>query len=259
MNAVNAVLQRFELTGKVAMVTGASRGLGKAIAIGLADAGADVVVTSRSLESCREVAREIEGRGRRALALACDVSQWADVDRLVAETIGHFGHCDVLVNNAGVVQKMTPLTHTSEEMFDRIYGINTKGPMHLAARLAEHMASRGGGAIVNIVTMGALRSAGHLGLYCSSKAAMVALTRSMADEWAPQGIRVNAIAPGPFLTEMLDELETETPGFIKYSEAVTMLKRAARPDEIIGPVLFLASDASSYVTGQTLSVCGGAI
>ena len=123
---MNAVLQRFELTGKVALVTGASRGLGKAIAIGLADAGADIVVTSRSLESCQEIAREIEARGRRALAVACDVGRWADSDRLVAQVIEHFGHCDVLVNNAGVIQKMTPLAQTSEEMFDRIYGINTK-------------------------------------------------------------------------------------------------------------------------------------
>lgn len=236
---------------KIAVVTGASSGIGQATARRLAAEGYRVVAAARRRDRLDKLAAEVPG----VRPVTLDVTDQASVDALAAAV----PRCDVLVNNAGVVQTMTPLAQTSEEMFDRIYGINTKGPMHLAASLAQHMARNGGGTIVNIVTMGALRPAGHLGMYCSSKAAMVALTRSMADEWAASGIRVNAIAPGPFLTEMLDELEAGTPGFIKYSEAVTMLKRAAQPDEIIGPVLFLASEASSYVTGQTLSVCGGAI
>lgn len=256
---MNTTQQLFDLTGKVALVTGSSRGLGKAIALGFAAAGADVIVTSRTLPSLQEVAGQIEALGRRSLAVACDVSRWAEVERLVAAVYEKFGRCDVLVNNAGIVQTMTPLTQTSEEMFDHFYGVNTKGPMHLAAAVAKHMIPAGGGTIVNIVTMGGLRPAGHLALYCSSKAALIALTRSMADEWASQGIRVNAIAPGPFLTDMMEDLEHQSPGFIKYSEDVTMLKRAGHADEIVGPAIFLASQASSYMTGQTISVCGGAI
>lgn len=256
---MNTTQQLFDLTGKVALVTGGSRGLGKAIALGFATAGADVIVTSRTLPSLQEVAGQIEAMGRRSLAVACDVGQWAEVDRLVDTVYEKFGRCDVLVNNAGIVQTMTPLTQTSEEMFDRFYGVNTKGPMHLAAAVANRMIPAGGGSIVNIVTMGGLRPAGYLALYCSSKAALIALTRSMADEWAPQGVRVNGIAPGPFLTEMMEDLEHQSPGFIKYSEEVTMLKRAGQPEEIVGPAVFLASQASSYMTGQTISVCGGAI
>ena len=256
---MNTTQQLFDLSGKLALVTGGSRGLGKAIALGFAAAGADVVVTSRSLPALQEVTREIEAMGRRALAIASDVGEWAEVERLVETVYEKFGRCDVLVNNAGIVQTMTPLTQTSEEMFDRFFGVNTKGPMHLAAAVAKRMIPAGGGSIVNIATMGGLRPAGQLALYCSSKAALIALTRSMADEWASQGIRVNAIAPGPFLTEMMTDLEKQNPGFIKYAESVTMLRRAAEPQEIVGPALFLASQASSYVTGQTLSVCGGAI
>ncbi|MBK6278218.1 MAG: SDR family oxidoreductase [Gammaproteobacteria bacterium] len=251
--------EMFDLGGKVAIVTGASRGLGKAIALGLARAGADLVVTSRTLDACEDTAGEIEALGRRARAIACDVGQWLQIDRLVEMAYAGFGRCDVLVNNAGVTQTMLPLTQTTEAMFDRIYGVNTKGPMHLAALVAERMGRSGGGTIVNIATMGALRSPGHIAMYCSSKAALIALTRSMADEWAPLGIRVNAIAPGPFMTGMLDDLAAQTPGFLEYSEGVTMLKRSARPEEIVGPVLFFASEASSFVTGQTLAVCGGAI
>lgn len=251
--------EMFDLSGRIALVTGASRGLGRAIAVGLAAAGADLIVSSRSREACAEVAREVEALGRRVLAVACDVGQWTQVDALVDAAYAAFDRCDILVNNAGVTQQMTPLIQTTEEMFDRIYGINTKGPMHLSALVAARMAGSGGGTIVNIATMGALRSPGSLAMYTSSKAALVALTRSMADEWAASGIRVNAIAPGPFATDMLDDLASQMQGFLEYSEGVTMLKRSARPEEIVGPVLFLASEASSFVTGQTLAVCGGAI
>ncbi|HND14788.1 MAG TPA: glucose 1-dehydrogenase [Pseudomonadales bacterium] len=249
----------FDLSGKVALVTGASRGLGRAIALGLAAAGADVVAVSRTRDACTEVAREIGSLGRRALALGCDIGNWQQVEALVESAYAAFGRCDVLVNNAGVTQQMMPLTQTTEQMFDHIYGTNTKGPMHLSALIAARMADSGGGTIVNIVTMGALRSSGQLALYTSSKAAMVALTRSMADEWASAGIRVNAIAPGPFKTDMLDDLAGQMQGFLEYSEGVTMLKRSGRAEEIVGPVLFFASSASSFVTGQTLAVCGGAI
>ena len=256
---MNSSLQMFDLTGKVAIVTGGSRGLGKAIALGFAAAGADIVVTSRSLSACQEVVSQIETMGRKALAVACDVGQWKQVDLLADATYKHFGRCDILINNAGIVQDLIPLAQTSEEMFDHFYQVNTKGPMHLATLVAQRMGQSGGGTIVNMVTMGALRPCGQLAMYCSSKAATIALTRSMADEWAPLGVRVNAIAPGPFKTEMLDELEAASPGFIKYSADFTMLKRVAQAEEIVGPALFLASKASSFVTGQTLSVCGGGI
>jgi NAD(P)-dependent dehydrogenase (short-subunit alcohol dehydrogenase family) len=248
----------FDLTGRVAIVTGASRGLGKAIALGLGRAGSDVVVASRSLSACEEVAKEIASFGRQALAVACDMAKWDDIAALVEETYGRFEHCDVLVNNAGVTQSPLPLTETTSEFFDELYEVNVKGPMRLASLVAPRMSEAGGGSIVNVITMGALKPGGYLGMYCSSKAAMHALTRVMAEEWAPLAVRVNAIAPGPFMTDMLRKLEKATPGFIEHSADVTLQKRVADPEEIVGAVLFLASDASTYVTAQTLSVCGGA-
>ena len=250
--------QLFDLTGRIAIVTGASRGLGKAIALGLARAGADVVVASRTLSDCEAVAGEIEALGRRALAVACDMGRLDEIDRLVERAYERFGRCDVLVNNAGVTQAPLPLTETSGEFFDALYAVNVKGPMHLASRVAPRMGEAGGGAIVNVVTMGAIKPGGYLGVYCSSKAALKALVRVMAEEWAPLGVRVNAVAPGPFLPDMLHALEKSSPGFIEHSADVTLQKRVADPQEIVGPVLFLASDAASFVTAQTLSVCGGA-
>jgi len=249
----------FDLSGKIAIVTGGSQGLGRALCLGLAQAGADIVVASRRLEVCQDVAGQVEALGRRALPVACDMARWDEIDQLVERCFEHFGRCDVLVNNAGVTQAPTPMLEISGELFDDLYGINAKGPMHLACRVAPRMAEQGGGAIVNVITMGALRPGGYLSTYCSSKAALKALTRCMAEEWAPMGVRVNAVAPGPFQTEMLDDLERAVPGFIEGSADVTMLKRVAEPAEIVGPVVFLASEAASYVTAQTLSVCGGAI
>ncbi len=249
----------FDLGGKIAIVTGGSRGLGRALCLGLAEAGADVVVASRNLGACTEVASEVEKLGRRALPVACDMERFEDIDQLAKRCFEHFGRCDVLVNNAGVSHAPNPLLETQRELVDKIYDINVKGPMHLACQVAPQMAEHGGGAIVNIATMGALRPGGYLAAYCSSKAALVALTRCMAEEWAPMGVRVNAVAPGPFRTDMLGDLERAVPGFGELSADVTMQKRVAEPEEIVGPVVFLASEAASYVTAQTLSVCGGAI
>ena len=247
----------FDLAGKVAIVTGGSRGLGKAIALGFARAGADLVVASRTLAACEAVAKQIEALGRRGLPVACDMSRWSDVDALVERSYERFGRCDVLVNNAGVTQAPLPLVATTGEFFDEIYAVNVKGPMHLAALVAPRMGQAGGGSIINVITVGALKPGGYLGMYCSSKAAMRALTRVMAEEWAPLRVRVNAIAPGPFATDMMDDLEKGTPGFWQMSAESTLQKRVADPEEIVGTALYLASDASSFVTSETLSVSGG--
>lgn len=249
----------FDLSGKVCLVTGANRGLGRAVAVGLAGAGGDVVIACRDEASGAPVAREVEALGRRALTVPCDIGRWPDIDALVNRTYEAFGRCDVLVNNAGITHDPLPLANVDEAMFDRYYQINTKGPMHLAATVAQRMAQGGGGSIVNIVTFGAVKAGGYLSMYCSSKAAMRSLSRTMAEEWAPMGIRVNAIAPGPFMTDMLSGLAKNTEGFMDFAVQTTLLKRAAQPHEIVGPVVFLASDAASYVTGQTLAVCGGGL
>ena len=247
----------FDLTGKTALVTGANRGLGKAIALGLAQAGADVGVCCRS-PSGQDVVEKIVKLGRRSIALNCDVSDWAQIEAMVDDFYGKWGRCDILVNNAGITQDPLPLADTTEKMFDHFFQVNAKGPMHLANQVARRMAKSGGGSVINISTMGALKPAGDLAMYCGSKAALLSLSRSMAEQWASSNIRVNAILPGPFRTDMLKDLIDAIPGFLEYTSSATLLKRIAEPEEIIGPVVFLASDAASYVTGQLLSVCGGA-
>jgi len=249
--------QRFDLTGKVALVTGGSRGLGRAMSLGLADAGADVVVASRTLSACEAVVADIHALGREALAVDCDMRNWTDIDRLAERTYGRFGRCDVLVNNAGIMQTPSPLVQTDSALFDEFFEVNVKGPMRLATQVAPRMGAAGGGSIINVISIGGLKPGPNLGMYCSSKAALQALTRVMAAEWAPLKVRVNALAPGPFRTDMMEDMDQRVPGFIQHSVSVNMQKRMAEPDEIVGAVLFLASGASSFVTAQTLSVCGG--
>jgi NAD(P)-dependent dehydrogenase (short-subunit alcohol dehydrogenase family) len=245
----------FDLTGKVAIVTGGGRGLGKAIALGLADAGSDVVVASRKIDNCEEAAREIEAKGRRALAVGCHLGRPDQIDALVDSAYDAFGKVDIVVNNAAM-SPGTLLHESSAELFQKTYATNTLGPMLLASRCAERMRDAGGGVVINVITTGAFRPGAGLGLYCSSKAALHALTLVMAKEWASWGVRVNEIAPGPFLTDMMAP-GAANPEFTARMYDSMLIKRIADPSEIVGAALYLASDASGFVTGTTVTVDGG--
>ena len=245
----------FDLSGKTAIVTGGGRGLGKAIAIGLAGAGADVVVASRKVENCEAVAAEIAATGRRALAVGCHVGRTDQIDALVETAYDAFGQVDIVVNNAAM-SPGTQLVESSPELFQKTYATNTLGPMWLASRCAERMREHGGGVIINVVTTGAFRPGAGLGLYCSSKAALHALTLVMAKEWAGWGVRVNEIAPGPFLTDMMAP-GAANPEFAARMYDQMLIKRIADPTEIVGAALYLASAASGFATGTTVTVDGG--
>lgn len=244
----------FDLTGKVAIVTGGGRGLGRAIALGLARAGADVTVCGRKLEACEDAAREIRALGRRALPLSCHMGHPDEVDAVVERTIAELGRVDIVINNAATNPAARPLIAGTPDLFDKVYAVNVRGPLQLASKAAAWMADHGGGAVVNVISVGGLRPGATIGLYCSSKAALQSLTRVMAQEWAPLGVRVNALAPGPVSTDMVRAVEgTE---FHRLMVEATSMKRIADPDEIVGAVLWLVSDASSYTTGSTI-VCDG--
>jgi NAD(P)-dependent dehydrogenase (short-subunit alcohol dehydrogenase family) len=187
------------------------------------------------------------------------MGSWADGDRLADQTFERFGCCDVLINNAGVTQGPIPLTETSEAFFDEVQAINVKGPMHLASLVAPRMGEAGGGSIINVLSTAAKQPVGYMAAYSASKSGLWSLTRVMAQEWAPLGVRVNAIAPGSFRTDMMAKLGEQTPGFLEQCAGNTLLGRMGEPEELVGAALFLASDASSYVTGQTLGVCGGVL
>jgi len=245
----------FDLTDRVAIVTGGSRGLGRAIASGLADRGAKVVIASRKAENCEAVADEIRARGGDALAVATHVGRPDDIDALLSATLDGFGRLDVLVNNAA-----NPLggllTDVTELAFEKSYAVNVRAPLLLSARALDHLAASGQGSVINIITAGAFQPGETLGLYCSGKAALWSLTRVMAKEWASRGVRVNALAPGPFATDMM-AATLDVPEFHQSIIDSTLFKRVAEPDEIVGAAVFLASDASSYVSGSVIPVDGG--
>jgi NAD(P)-dependent dehydrogenase (short-subunit alcohol dehydrogenase family) len=251
------ILDRFDLTDKVAIVTGGGRGLGRSIALGLAEAGADVAVASRKLENCERAARECEALGRRAIAVACHMGRPDQVDALYERTISDLGRVDIVVNNAATSPAAHPLVLSTPELFDKVYAVNVRGPLQLASRAAQWMADHGGGVVVNVISVGAFKPGATIGLYCSSKAALYSLTRVMAHEWAPLGVRVNALAPGPFMTDMVKAVPSEE--FRQGMIDSTALKRIADPEEIVASVLYLVSDASSYMTGAALTVDGGAL
>ncbi|MEW5810426.1 MAG: SDR family oxidoreductase [Actinomycetota bacterium] len=244
----------FDLTGRVAIVTGGSRGLGRAIAFGLAGAGADVVITSRRIASCRETADEIAAAtGRRALPVACHVGDWDQIDALLAETEDTFGRLDILVNNAGLSPTYTAAAAVSEELFDKVIAVNLKGPFRLMALVADRMSRSGGGTIVNVSSVTAQWPRGDAMPYGAAKAGLNNLTTAFAHAYGP-AVRVNCVQPGAFFTDVAKHWDMDA--FARHSAGIAQ-RRGGEPDEIVGAVLYLVSDASSYTTGVTIPVDGG--
>ncbi|MBK8994098.1 MAG: glucose 1-dehydrogenase [Gammaproteobacteria bacterium] len=250
-------MYQVNLEGKVALVTGGSRGLGRAMVLGLARAGADVVIASRKLAGCEEVAAEVQAMGRQALALSAHAGQMESLDALLEATYRRFGRLDILINNAGTNPVTAGLSDLTPELFQKVFEVNTKGPWYLASRAAPRMAQHGGGSVINVISVGGLKPPAYQGFYAGSKAALHALTKVMAAEWAHMGIRVNAIAPGSYHSDLFDVSAAQLPGFEEGSKAACVQKRIAETEEILGPVMYLASDMSSYTTGATLVADGG--
>jgi NAD(P)-dependent dehydrogenase (short-subunit alcohol dehydrogenase family) len=246
----------FDLTGKVAVVTGSSRGIGRSSAELLARLGAKVVISSRKLDACEEVAAGIREAGGDALVIPCNISRRAEIDALIAGTIKHYGKIDILVCNAAVNPYFGPLLDITDEAFDKIMASNVKSNIWLCAGVIPAMAERGNGSVVIISSIGGLRGSPVLGAYGISKAADFSLCRSLAGEWGPKGVRVNCVAPGLVKTDFARAL-WEDEERVKRRCATTPLRRIGEPDEIAGAVAYLGSDASSFMTGQTIVVDGG--
>lgn len=246
------IIDRFDLTGKVAIVTGGSRGIGLAIVRAFAAAGADAVVASRKLNACEAAAAEVVATtGRTVLPVACHVGRWSDCDALIAITLERFGRLDVLVNNAGVSPLYDSLAAVTEDLYDKTLAVNLKGPFRLGVLAGTHMTAHEGGTIINIGTIGSLIASVNELPYACAKAGLNALTVGLAEAFAPK-VRVNAILPGPFDTDIAKPWPAE----MRSGSSVPM-RRLGQPDEIAGAALYLASDASSYTTGATIRVDGG--
>lgn len=251
----------FDLSGRTALVTGGGRGIGRHIAIGLAEAGADVFVVSRDLERCQSVATEIEALGRRAWPLAADLSDLEAIASLTERVFAELPKLDVLVNNAGRVWA-SPLLDYTPEGWDRVFDLNVRGLFFLSQRVARNMSEHGGGSIIHVSSISAFRGAPDeeqaVVAYNASKGAVVSLTIDMATKLAPKGIRVNGIAPGPFLTDMMNHIRHDEERMREYNRGIP-LGRCGEEDDIKGAAVFLASDASQFVTGHTLVVDGGVL
>src|SRR4051794_19668174 len=245
----------FDLTGKVALVTGGSRGLGREMVLAFADRGADVIVASRKLDACEAVAREVEERfGRRALAVAANVSDWGQCDALAENAYAEFGRVDVLVNNAGLSPLYPSLSGLEEGLFDKVVAVNFKGPFRLTALIGERMADGDGGSIVNISSVGAIRPQPEYLPYAAAKAALNAMTEGFAKALGPK-VRVNCIMAGPFLTDISQAWDMEA--FEARARATIALQRGGAPSEVAGAALYFASEASSFCTGAILRLDGG--
>lgn len=247
---------KFNLDGKVAIITGSSKGIGEAIARIFAENGATVVISSRKQEACDKVAATFKAEGLKAIAIACHVGKADDRMALIEKTIAKLGGVDILVNNAGTNPIFGPIEEASEAIFDQIMNVNVKAPWDLAGKCLKSMKERGGGSIINISSVeGELPEEG-LGIYSVSKAAVSMLTKSQAREWGKQGIRVNAICPGLIKTKFSASLWTNEQ-IMKQIKEASPLGRMGEPDEIAGVALLLASEAGSFITGSLMVADGG--
>jgi NAD(P)-dependent dehydrogenase (short-subunit alcohol dehydrogenase family) len=244
----------FDLTGRIAVVTGGTRGLGLAMVRAFASAGAEVIVVSRKPEACEEVVASLRSEGLKAASCACHMGHWDELEPLVERIYGDFGRIDVLVNNAGISPMYGKLSDVSEDLFDKVIAVNLKGPFRLAALVGERMVTAGRGSIINVSSTGAARPTRDIVPYAAAKAGVNAMTVGLAHAFGPS-VRVNAVMPGPFLTTISRAWDMEV--FAERARTFPM-RRAGQADEIAGAALYLASDASTYTTGTILTVDGGA-
>ncbi len=240
----------FDLSGKIALVTGGSRGLGLQMVRAFAEHGADLIIASRKLDACEAAADEVRAMGRRAMAVSAHVGKWDEVDRLIEAAYAEFGRIDILVNNAGMSPRQ-PSHEVSEALFDSVMNLNFKGPFRLASQIAKRMADGDGGVIINISSSGALTPLPAVVPYSGAKAALNAMTVSFAHEYGPK-VRVNTISAGPFLTDIAKAWPEEA-----RQRSDNALGRPGRPEEVVTTALYLASPASSFTTGAIVRVDGG--
>lgn len=259
-NTDTASRNLFDLSGRTAIITGASRGLGREMALAFADHGANVVIASRKLDNCETVANEVRAKGRGALAVAYHAANWDDAQKLADVAIAEFGHVDILVNNAGMSPLYPSLVEVTEDLYDKVLGVNLKGPFRLSALIGEHMTTPDangmvkGGSIINVSSTSSQRPSPNEVVYGAAKAAVNTLTIGLARTFGPH-VRVNCIVPGPFLTDISKAWDLEQ--FAARAKGAYSLQRGGEPHEIVGAALYLASDASSYTTGALLNVDGG--
>ncbi|WP_204115232.1 SDR family NAD(P)-dependent oxidoreductase [Shimia biformata] len=246
----------FDLKDKVAVVTGSSRGIGRAIAEMFARAGAKVVVSSRTAEACEPVAEAIRTAGGEALVVPCHIGRKDALQNLVDTTLAHWGRIDILICNAAINPVYGSMSDLTDEAFDKIMGTNVRSTWQLCEMVLPQMAENGGGAVVLLSSIAGIRGNAVIGAYGMSKAAEAALARNLAVEWGPKNIRVNALAPGLVRTDFARAL-LDDPERLARAENQTPLRRIGEPDDIAGTALFLACDASAYVTGQTIVADGG--
>lgn len=245
----------FSLKDKVALITGASRGIGQAVAIGLAQAGADVAIASRKLPDLEKVAEQVRKTGRKCLPVAAHVARMEEINNLVGKVMAEYGRIDILVNNAATNPTMASAIDVDERAWDAIMNLNLRGLFFLSQAVARLMKEKGGGKIINVSSIAGI-SPDLLPVYSISKAGVIMATKVMAQQWAQYNIRVNVVAPGLTKTRFSEAL-WNNPDILKMAMSRTPMARVADPEEMVGSVIYLASDASSYVTGQVIAVDGG--